>query len=85
MKKLIFSALLIFAAATSQAQNAKQDASGNYIAVKATEQKESAKPTGKTFTDSKGNVYPLYESKNGKLFYLRTSKAGNEYKVYLKL
>lgn len=47
--------------------------------------KEPAKATGKTFTDTKGNVYPVYESNKGKLFYLRTSKAGKEYKVYLKL
>jgi len=85
MKKLLFAALLIFAAVTSQAQNAKQDANGNYIAVKATEQKSSAKPTGKTFTDGKGNIFPVYESKNGKLFYVKVSKTGNEYKCYLKI
>jgi hypothetical protein len=86
MKKIIFSAMLIFAAVTNcQAQNAKLNATGNYEAVKTTAGKETAKLTGKTFTDAKGNAYPLYESKNGKLFYMRVSKTGNEYKCYLKL
>lgn len=68
-----------------KAQTVKQDANGNFIAVKTEATKEPAKNTGKTFTDTKGNVYPVFESKNGKLFYTRTSKAGNEYKIYIKV
>ena len=65
------------------AQNARVTSSGNYVAVKADPKVQEA--TNKTFTDDKGNVFPLYESKNGKLYYIKTSKAGKEYKAYLKL
>ncbi len=69
-----------------KSQNATVNASGNYVAVKSVKSTtDNNKPTGKTFTDTKGNVYPVMVSANGKLFYVRTSKTGNEYKVYLKL
>jgi uncharacterized protein YxeA len=66
-------------------QTAKIDSKGNYVAAKKTATKSESKETGKTFTDSKGNIYPVYESINGKLFYYKTSKTGNVYKVYLKI
>lgn len=83
--KIIIIWLLVVVSLASNAQKVTRDAKGNYIAVKATQSAESSKPTGKTYTDSKGNVYPVYESKNGKLFVIRTSKAGNQYKQYLKV
>lgn len=68
----------------SYGQTAKVDKNGNYVAVQAT--KKEAKPTGKTFTDSKGVVLPVFASANGKLFVMRKSeKTGKEYKSYLKL
>lgn len=79
----IIAGLLLGLPFASNAQQVTRDANGNYIAVKATQQAD--KPTGKTFTDSKGNVYPVYESKNGKLYVIRTSKSGNQYKQYLKV
>lgn len=71
----------------ASSQTVKQDANGNYIAVKAANDTTNTggKATGKTYTDAKGNVYPVMISKNGKLFVIRTSKAGNQYKQYLKL
>jgi hypothetical protein len=70
----------------AHSQNAKLDKDGNYVALSSSQAgKTSSKPTGKTFTDSKGVVYPVMESKNGKLFYIRKSKTGNEYKVYIKV
>lgn len=85
MKK-IFLALAIFAAiSTTTAQKVTTDSKGNYIAVKATQDTSKAKNTGKTFTDSKGIIYPVYISVNGKLFYYRVSKTGNTYKAYIKL
>lgn len=68
-------------------QTVKQDATGNYYAVKAAKDTTTTyKATGKTFTTSKGETFPVYESKNGKLFVIRTSKAtGNTYKQYLKV
>ncbi|HOV97780.1 MAG TPA: hypothetical protein PLW49_02065 [bacterium] len=43
----------------------------------------TAKPTGQTFTDKTGKVYPVMVSKNGKLFVVRVSKNGNTYNMYL--
>lgn len=82
---IIILAILLCFADNLMAQNAKVDGNGNYVSVKVQKDKEPAKETGSTFTDNKGNVYPVYVSKNGKLFYQRTSKAGNVYKAYLKL
>lgn len=74
--------------ALSAAQGVKQDANGNYVAVKSERVVKRAVPTaistGKTFTDLKGNVYPVMRSKNGKLFVVRTSKSGKNYNQYLK-
>jgi hypothetical protein len=62
-----------------------QDKSGNYTAVTNTNNAKGSKAvlTGKYFTDSKSIKYPVYKSVNGKLFYIKTSKAGNKYNVYL--
>lgn len=65
------------------AQTIKQDSNGNYYQVK--DSVNTGKETGKTFTDTKGQKYNIYESKNGKLYIIRTSKSGNVYKSYLKL
>lgn len=81
MKTLILIASL-FIVTAGHAQTVTKDAQGNYHATAKT---DSAKATGKTFTDSKGNTYPVFVSRNGKLFYLRTSKSGNIYKAYLKV
>lgn len=86
MKKILLTLSLIIGATCCHAQTSiKTDASGNYISVKDTSIVTSAQPTGKTFTDSKGNIYPVMISKNGKLFVIRTSKTGNKYNQYLKL
>ena len=60
-----------------------KDAAGNYVTVKRPDTSDN-KATGHTFTDLKGNTYPLYISKRGKLFFLKTSKSGSIYKSYLK-
>lgn len=85
MKKLITLAALLTLYFVGNAQQVTKDKSGNYIAVKSAASDEKAKDTGKTYTDTKGNVYPVYVSKNGKLFVIRTSKTGNQYKQYLKV
>ena len=72
---------------TASAQTYTKDAQGNYTQVKSdtTKGKTSAKPTGKTFTDLKGVRYPIFISKNGKLFYIRVAKtSGKPYNVYIK-
>jgi len=88
MKKLILILTVLFAFYGANSQTVTTDSKGNYIAVKATKDstKTSAKLTGKTYTDTKGNVYPVWISKNGKLFVIRISqKTGNRYNQYLKL
>lgn len=65
--------------------NVSVDADGNFVAVKTTATSTGIK-TDKTYTDAKGVVYPVYRSKNGKHYVIKTSKkTGNEYKMYLKL
>lgn len=67
-----------------QAQKVKQDANGNYIAVKSDKAKKAPVSTGKTYTDSKGRTYPVFSNDKGRIFVLRTSKnTGKEYKQYL--
>lgn len=95
MKKVNFTIMffvclwvLCVSAIVSNAQTSvKTDSTGNYIAVTKTSQKTGSKSvaTGKYFTDSKGNKFPVYKSVNNKLFYVRVSKAGNKYNVYLTI
>ena len=84
MKKLIISIVILIVSLACNAQKVQIDANGNYYAVKAI--KPTAQSTNTTFTDTKGIVYPVFQSAKGKLYYVRTSKnTGTEYKVYLKL
>jgi len=69
--------------ADSFGQNAKLDSKGNYVYVKQPID-TTGNPTGKTFTDSKGVVYPVLLSKTGSLFVIRTSAKGTRYKYYLR-
>ena len=81
---IVFTLVAIFSMLSGNAQNVKQDANGNYSAIGRVKDSTSAKPTGQTYTDSKGNTYPVMISKNGKLFVVRISKTGNRYNYYLK-
>jgi|GEM_PF-3956968 len=83
MKKSILTIALFIACLSGYSQTkVTKDAAGNYVAVKAA--KDTARFTGHTFIDSKHKEWPVYISANDKLYYLRTSKAGNVYKVYIK-
>ena len=87
MKKVIL-VILVAISSISYSQTVKQDASGNYVAVGKTpgSKKSEAVSTGKTYTDTKGNSYPVYKSKTGKLFIVKTSqKTGKKYNYYLKV
>lgn len=86
----IYAALLLlgvtFAAITNAQTKVQQDAQGNYIQVKKERKAKPATDTGKTFTDSKGNTYKVYQSERGKLFVIRKSaKTGKERKEYITL
>ena len=84
MKKLLVLLMLSFTL-FSYSQNATIDKEGNFVAVSKTTAKQDTIDTGKTFTDSKGKVYPVFKTKRGKLYYPRVSKNGNYYRAYLKL
>lgn len=87
MKKVILIIALAISS-ISYSQTVKQDASGNYVLVKrdSTARKSEAISTGKTFTDAKGTQHPVYKSKTGKLFIVKTSqKTGKTYNYYLKV
>lgn len=83
--KRLFLAIALLVSASVSAQTIVKDAQGNYSAVKAA--KDTAKTadiaTGKTFTDTKGNKWPVYQTKTGRVYALRTSKSGTQYKQYL--
>jgi len=89
MKQLLFiTALLlciigsVFAQDTTKS-NVKLDSNGNYVSI--TNIKQSAKLTGKYYIN-KDIKYPVYISKNNKLFIiLKSKKTGKEYNKYLKL
>lgn len=83
MKNTILSvAFLLAAAATTQAQNVRLE--GNvYKAVRKSDT-ATVKPTGRYYIDKAGSMWPVFKTQAGKLYALRTSKAGKEYKYYIK-
>ena len=84
MKKLLVLLMLSFSL-ISYSQNAKVDKEGNFVSISKTKAKQDTINTGKTFTDSKGKVYPVFKTKRGKLYYPRVSKNGNYYRAYIKV
>lgn len=81
MKKLLFLALMLFPLITI-GQTIKRDSKGNYYSAKAIKDSSQIK-TGNTFTDSKGKIWPVYKTKTGRVYALRTSKSGKQYRYYL--
>ena len=84
MKKLLVLLMLSFTL-FSYSQNAKVNKEGNFVSISNNKGNSDTINTGKTFTDSKGKVYPVFKTKRGKLYYPRVSKSGNYYRAYLKL
>ena len=90
VKYLVIAFLLTFAInVTASAQNVPSFKSegNNYSAVPSKGGRTTAEPTKTTYTwtDKKGNVYPIYITESGSCFTLRTSKnTGKEYRSYLK-
>ena len=86
MKKLI---LLVFLSigmmlGTQAQTRVTVDNNGNYYPIKSDSSKSTGEPTGKYYQDAKGNKFPVFVSKNGKLFYHKTSKkTGLNYNAYL--
>ena len=73
-------ALTIAFVQTVSAQEIKQE--GNNFTVEKTIQQSSDVQTVYTY-QIKDNVYPIWITKNGRCYIVRTSKNGNQYKQYL--
>ena len=78
MKKIIIAVIMLLSCNVGvQAQSVERK--GNNFTQVSKETK-----TQYTYTDSKGNVYPVYLSSTGKAFVKKVSKkTGKEYKQYL--
>lgn len=86
MKRIILLAFILGLFSPSIGQNVKKTVDGNYMAISTAKTKDNGKTTGKTYTDSKGKVYPVFITAKGKLFVNKTSpKTNKNYKQYLKL
>lgn len=90
-KFIILSSFFVaFAVSPIVAQTtATKDAQGNYTQIKVAATVASlevgATKSGATYTTLEGEKFPVYLSKNGKAFVIRTSeKTGNPYRSYLK-
>jgi len=81
MKELLVIVGLFLCSLTINAQSFKL--SGNNYTSTATSSKSSKEKTKFTWTDSKGNTYPIYIGKSGSCFVIKKSKkTGDEYPDY---
>ena len=89
MKKILMIGMILFGlimpGCAQTKPNATVDKNGNFVAIKNVLD-TIPKATGKTYTDSKGNVFPISVSPNGKYFIIRVSKkTGKAYRQYLRV
>lgn len=85
MKKLILAAIMLFSLSLGAQAQSVQRQGNNFTQVANKGGKSGGKETKTqyTYTDSKGNVYPVYLSSTGKAFIKKVSKkTGKEYKQY---
>ena len=86
--KTLFSILFVLFVTISNAQTNYQQSGNTLTEIKIPATKESLTKnstlTGYTFIATDKKSYPVYQSVNGKLFIVRTSKTGTFYKQYLK-
>lgn len=81
MKKLIFCLIL---AAISLTSTAEVKRNGDTFKVEQTSTASQGEKTKYTWEDKEGKTYPIYITKKGACYILRTSKkTGKEYKYYL--
>lgn len=85
MKKIIIAIIMLFSLLLYvQAQNVKrEDNAFTQVTNRSTKSDGKETKTIYTYTDSKGNTYPVYLSSTGKAFIKRVSKTGKEYKQYV--
>ena len=86
MKKLFIAAIMLFSLNVGVQAQSVIKSGNNFTQVSNKGGKSSGKETKTqyTYTDSKGNVYPIYLSSTGKAFIKKVSKkTGKEYKQYM--
>jgi hypothetical protein len=76
----LITVLFVIGIAVVSAQEVKRE--GNNFTVEKTIHQSSDVQTQYTFT-IKDNIYPIWITKNGRCYIIRTSKNGNQYKQYL--
>lgn len=82
MKTLITLMLLVLGTMTLHAQTGI-DKDGNFYQT--SKSKTPPKSTNKTYTNSKGDKYPVFETATGKMFInMKSKKSGKEYRKYLE-
>ena len=79
MKKLLIFLTIILSCITLNAEVTREN--NTFKVEKSTESTDTK--TQYTWEDKEGNKYPIFISKKGACFIMRTSKKGNEYKYYL--
>lgn len=83
MKRIILSVIFALTTLSVCAQGTYTRTGNNFTQVTAQKQSEATK-TRLTYTTAKGEVFPIYLSKKGRAYIVRTSKkTGKEYKQYL--
>lgn len=84
--KNLFLAIALLLSSIAFSQTVKVGKDGNFYSAHAAKVKDTGQATGKTFTDSKGNIYPVMQSSSGRYFVIRKSaKTGKEYKQYFTI
>lgn len=87
MKKIVLAVLLACTIWQAGAQTNNVTREGNTFRVTARATNKAGKEAEKTayqWADNKGRNYPIYLSKNGRAYIIRTSgKTGKEYRYYL--
>lgn len=84
MKKIFIAAIMLFSLTMGVQAQSVQRQGNNFTQVSNPKTSGKETKTEFTYTDSKGNIYPVYLSASGKAFIKRVSKkTGKEYKMYL--
>lgn len=91
MKNLLLFIAFCLISPSVKAQGIQKDASGNYFAAQSSANvpttletlTKNATKTAATFTTAKGEKFPVYLSKSGAAFVVRTSKKGIVYRQYM--
>ena len=87
MKKVTLILTLFLASSIAFSQTkVVRDTNGNFVTQKAPKKESQDKLTEHTYTNAKGESFPVYLTEKGKYYVIRTSKeSGNQYKQYLKI